>query len=533
MSDERVTLVRELSRSGVATVWEGWDNSLNRKVLVKSIHPQFARDADLRIRFEREARAVARLSHPNVVQIYDIQFGYDSLTLLLEFIEGETLGHLLKRRGVLPYDLALKITIEILSGLEQAHANGIIHRDLKPENILLSHAGAVKITDFGLASLRDLPAVTQDGMVVGTPSYMSPEQALGGETGPQTDLFTCGAMFFEMLTGQRLIQGESLGEAFQNVMKYRSPDLNVFQAAIPLKARKVLDELLERDPSQRLESAAVARNALLSESTEKLADALAIAAFMKGEERVSPIEYSYRRKRRRALWYGVGGTSVLFALLIFMFSELKWPDPKPQVVVPSRVDTTVVTNIDTAKTNPAVAPPPQKRDTIPIDRTVRTIDTTNSAPKRPQEIIRSGPAYVTLNSKPWARVFYNDSLLGTTPLMAPLQLPSGKGTLLFLNDQISMPISKQIDILAGDTTSININLQESVARVRVTSVKPWADVYVDGEMKFRTPSSQVLFLTLGNHKLELRHPDLPTYTKELNFKAGDPIYEVRIDLTKP
>ncbi len=219
--DSRLTLLRELSRSGIATVWEAYDPTLDRKVLLKSINPQYARESDLRVRFEREARAIARLSHPNVVQIYDLRASADDLSIILEFIEGATLGKLLKDHGSLPCEVAVTIAGEILSGLEHAHAAGIIHRDLKPDNVLVSVKGEVKITDFGLATLRDQPTVTQEGMVIGTPSYMAPEQAGGGEITVVTDVFAVGLILFEMLTGRRVHEGASLAETFQNVLRYR------------------------------------------------------------------------------------------------------------------------------------------------------------------------------------------------------------------------------------------------------------------------------------------------------------------------
>lgn len=536
MTDDRLKLVRELSRSGVATVWEAWDNSLDRKVLVKSIHPQFARDADLRIRFEREARAIARLSHPNVVQIYDIQSGDDSLSLLLEFVEGETLGSLLKRRGALPFGVSLRIAVEILSGLEQAHAGGIVHRDLKPDNILIAKTGAIKITDFGLASLRDLPGVTMEGMVVGTPSYMAPEQALGGETGPQTDLFTCGAMLFEMLTGTRLIAGESLGEAFQNVMKYKPPDLTPYVTLIPDLIRPLLAMLLERDPTRRPVSAAEVKIHLLTRASEPPVDIFAIADFVSGTERVQPATDIILKARRHSKLWALAGASLLLLLLLGLWATII--KDKPQVV-----DTPVDAHVDTSQTTvqtPVETTTVKSTDSVVVKDTSRT----ELKPKPPRDTIQTkptetitppvpaGPAYATLTSTPWAKVYYNDSLLGITPLMTPIMLPSGNGMLLFLNDEIKLPVSRQVNFAAGDTTEVAVNLQDYIARVKILSVRPWADVYIDGQLKFRTPSTQVVFLPLGKHTLELRHPDLPIYHKELLFSAKDPIYEVRVDLTE-
>ncbi|MBK6767381.1 MAG: protein kinase [bacterium] len=534
MSDDRLKLVREISRSGVATVWEGWDSSLDRKVLVKAIHPQYARDADLRIRFEREARAIARLSHPNVVQIYDIQSGADSLSLFLEFVEGETLGSLLKRRGALPVDISLRITIDVLSGLEQAHSGGIVHRDLKPDNILIASNGAIKITDFGLASLRDLPGVTMDGMVVGTPSYMAPEQALGSETSAQTDLFTCGAMLFEMLTGSRLIAGESLGEAFQNVIKYRPPDLKHFEKLIPESVLPVLEMLLERDPSRRPESAASVKHFLLTRTEFHPADIFALADFVSGTERVQPATDILLKARRHSKYWAIAGSVFLVILLIGLWSLVRDDKQtvvtKPTIPTPSDSSSTVpAIPLDTSTTKP---PTDTTGDTVSATRPRPTPRDTSTARTPLTPPIEVGPAYATFTSTPWARVFYNDSLLGTTPILQPVKLPSGRGTLLLLNDEIKLPVSRQLELKANDTTEIAVSLQDFVARLKIASVRPWADVYVDGVLKFRTPSTQVIYLPVGRHTLELRHPELPTYTKDLDFQPRDPIFEVRVDLTK-
>jgi len=538
MSDDRLQLVRELSRSGIATVWEGFDQQLGRKVLVKSIHPQFARDADLRIRFEREARAIARISHPNVVQIYDIRVGEESLSLILEFVEGETLGQLLKRRGVLPYPQAMKIATDILAGLAKAHEGDIIHRDLKPDNILVSREGVVKITDFGLASLRDLPAVTMEGAVIGTPSYMSPEQALGGEIGPQTDLFACGAMLFEMLTGNRLIPGESLGETFQNVMKYRSPDLSTYSRAIPDSCRRLLAELIERDPMDRPRAVLEARSKMQEAVSGQLPSNADLAQFMAGSETVAALpKPTSPHPRKMLIWYSAAGVLLVLTVIGLVFSPrpvkpVKKPDVKREdstiVAKPTPPDTISLRGRDSIPVSPG-----KPQDTSRTKPVLRPPDTSTVRIPTEKPVLKpTGPAYVTITSTPWARVFYNDSLLGTTPLTKPIPVNAGLGTLLFLNDQVKLPVSKQYDLAPGDTSAIVINLQDYVARLKISSVKPWADVYVDGDLKFRTPSSQVIYLPLGRHTVELRNPSFPIYTKELVFQAGDPLQEVRVDLSQ-
>ncbi|MCC6477457.1 serine/threonine protein kinase [bacterium] len=399
--DERLKLVREISRSGVATVWEGRDTELDRKVLVKSIHPQFVREGDLRARFEREARAIARLSHPNVVQIYDIRSDKESLSLILELIEGLSLGALLKNRGALPYPLALRILHDILAGLEHAHAAGIIHRDLKPDNILISNRGQTKITDFGLATLRDLPAVTQEGMVIGTPAYMAPEQALGGEIGPQTDLFSCGSMFFEMLTGRKLIAGDSLGEVFQNVVKYRPPELSAYQEWIPAEARSVLSEMLERDPSGR-PVLQVAKARVASILPKGLPTEGAVAEFVQvdtGKMAPAPIAPTPRSRTPIMIGLAILLSVILISTAVYV---TKRAPQKPVTQKPPVTDTTELRSPDTTKKTEPFVPP--------IRDTTRTkpsaLDTTRSKPQKSDTLraVPFGPSYVTFASSPWSRV---------------------------------------------------------------------------------------------------------------------------------
>jgi serine/threonine protein kinase len=527
--DDRLKLVREISRSGVATVWEGRDTELDRKVLVKSIHPQFVREGDLRARFEREARAIARLSHPNVVQIYDIRSDSESLALILEFIEGLSLGALLKQRGALPYPLALRILHDILVGLEHAHAAGIIHRDLKPDNILISHRGQTKITDFGLATLRDLPAVTQEGMVIGTPAYMAPEQALGGEIGPQTDLFSCGSIFFEMLTGRKLIAGESLGEVFQNVVKYRAPDLSAYPEWIPPASRELLDQLLERDPTARpaLQAAKVRVAGMLPQglpSEQQIADFIETDT---GKMAPAPIAPSPRSRTPIMIGLAVLLSVILISVAVYVTSRVpEIPVAQKPIVTDSIPERSPDT---TKKTEPVVTMPRDTTHARPV-----APETTRSRPQKPDTLraLPAGPSYATFASNPWSRVYLADSLLGQTPIASPIALPAGRASFVFLNPEINHPVTRSFDLEAQDTLRISVDLNNYLARVKILSVKPWADVYIDGVFQFKTPSSQVIYLPLGKHAVELRHPELDGFYKEVSFKEGDPVYEVRADLTK-
>ena len=213
-------IVAPIGAGGLGEVYEARDTRLDRSVAIKVLPSALAADPDGKLRFEREARAIAALSHPHICPLYDIghQNGVDYL--VMEFLEGETLQERLKR-GALPIPHALKIAIEMAEALDTAHRAGIVHRDLKPGNIMLTKAGA-KLLDFGLAKPWNQEAVagvglavthstplTGHGMIFGTLQYMAPEQLEGRDADSRSDLFAFGAVIYEMITGKRAFEGKT------------------------------------------------------------------------------------------------------------------------------------------------------------------------------------------------------------------------------------------------------------------------------------------------------------------------------------
>jgi serine/threonine-protein kinase len=202
--DGRYLLEERIARGGSADVWRARDEELDRPVAVKLLHPHLVPDERARLRLAAEGRLVASLSHPAIVQMYDVLVDGDTPALIMELIEGESLKVRLERDGALPPRAAAVIGAEVGEALAEAHRHGIIHRDVKPSNILLDTDGHAHLADFGIAhSLEpDAERLTQTGMVVGTPAYIAPEQLAGTEVGPRTDIFGLGSVLFEMLTGR-------------------------------------------------------------------------------------------------------------------------------------------------------------------------------------------------------------------------------------------------------------------------------------------------------------------------------------------
>ncbi len=257
-------IVSALGAGGMGAVYRARDTKLGRDVAIKILPDVFATDTDRLVRFEREARTLASLNHPNIAQIY----GVEDNALILELVDGEDLSDIVAR-SALPLGDALSIARQIALALEAAHDAGVIHRDLKPANIKVRRDGTVKVLDFGLAktisadessgvsggSALTSPATTGLGVILGTASYMSPEQARGRPVDRRSDLWAFGVVLFEMISGRHLFGGDTITDVIAAVVT-REPDWSALPATTPAPIRRLLRRCLEKDPARRLRDAA-------------------------------------------------------------------------------------------------------------------------------------------------------------------------------------------------------------------------------------------------------------------------------------
>ncbi len=262
-------IVSALGAGGMGEVYRARDARLGREVAVKVLPASFAADPERLRRFEQEARAVAALNHPNILAIFDIGQHGETQYLVSELLEGETLRDVL-RRGVLSHRKAVDYAVQIAHGLGAAHEKDIAHRDLKPDNIFITRDGHVKILDFGLAksvkaavpnsqtsmaTMTGAAPATDVGTVVGTAGYMSPEQVRGAQVDCRTDIFSFGAVLYEMLCGQRAFQRETTAETMTAILKEDPPELMESGRQIPLGLDRIVRHCLEKSPAQRFQSA--------------------------------------------------------------------------------------------------------------------------------------------------------------------------------------------------------------------------------------------------------------------------------------
>ncbi|WP_405937690.1 protein kinase [Streptomyces sp. NBC_00726] len=255
-----------LGEGGMASVYLAYDSALDRQVAIKTLHTELGREQSFRERFRREAQAVAKLQHTNIVSVFDT--GEDELGgalmpyIVMEYVEGQPLGSVLaadiRAQGAMPADKALKVTSDVLAALDTSHEMGLVHRDIKPGNVMVTKRGVVKVMDFGIARAMQsgVTSMTQTGMVVGTPQYLSPEQALGRGVDARSDLYSVGIMLFQLLTGRLPFDADSpLAIAYAHVQEEPVAPSTVNRSLTPAMDALVA-RALKKNPNERFPSAA-------------------------------------------------------------------------------------------------------------------------------------------------------------------------------------------------------------------------------------------------------------------------------------
>jgi eukaryotic-like serine/threonine-protein kinase len=351
-------ILSPLGAGGMGEVWRARDTKLNRDVALKFLPEMLARDPDRMARFHREAQVLASLNHPNIAAIYGFEESDGVRALVMELVEGQTLAEIVGARRAVPLPEALPMAKQIADALEYAHERGVIHRDLKPANVKITPEGTVKVLDFGLAKALDVDAsssssnvsnsptltaaATQAGIIIGTAAYMPPEQARGKTVDRRADIWSFGCVFYEMLAGKRLFEGETVSDTLAAVLK-TEPDWDALPADTPPRIRELIRRCLTKDPKQRLQAIGDARIAI-EESISGVGTIHESPLQIGGE--TPPLQSPLRRALP---WVALG---LLAGALISGLAVWKFTGSAPQ----SATRFTAITNFAGVQAQPALSP---------------------------------------------------------------------------------------------------------------------------------------------------------------------------------
>lgn len=506
----RYELETEIGAGASARVFRALDPELKRPVAIKLLHEHLQNRPQFVSRFRREAEAIAALEHPNILRIYDVApESADLLYLVTEWVDGGSVAEWLDAEGGrLPHEVSLCVVVQVLRGLETAHRVGIVHRDLKPENLVLSSTGEVKIADFGVARREQEVSLTATGGIVGSPAYMAPEQINGQHVDGRTDLFAVGVILYRLITGVLPFGEGNLVSVIQRISEGKHTPVRQVEPTLDPRVAKLIEACLAVDPDQRPASAGAAREALqqilhLRGITDP-AETIAAYRRMQATERkqwaygivnslVAEAKQLLAAERDAALAMALIDRALTLQPFHFEAYRLLQRSAKSDRQRRIRLLIAAVLGVSLLlvalhwwryaresqkQPHPQAARllPPHQLTALPPDIAYSPSMPTNSAPARS-----------TLSPQPApTKLVQPQAQRAALPRVSPLQVP---GTLRLVT-------------------------------------RPWADVYVDGELRGRTPKLHEFTLPPGRHAIQLRNPQTQVVEFQVEVTPGQQLHRI-------
>jgi len=504
----------------------GEQSNLQRRVLVKLLRPGLEGEEDRIKRFQKEARACARLKHPHIVDVHKLGEEQGYHYIILEYVDGLNLEELVEKNGPVDDSLLLQIADEILQALVYAHGSGVTHRDIKPANVLLGLDGRVKVTDFGLAKVEGDATVTHQDSMVGSPAYMSPEQITGDSPDGRADLFSLGCLLYELLTGKQAFEGDSFTACLHKILNEEPVQISEYRSDVSSELSAFIMKLMAKRAEERWASAEDALSALRALEIRSAKDtshqlkqiANEHQRVLKPTAKIAQQSVSQKTSRRWTAWTGsaaIAGLLLVGAILLqqsFAARDSSTPlpispadtsiilDEKPILAEEAKV-VNIPLEVDTA--------PPKEEKFSTTDAQTPNNAIVNDLPlEQPDTSLVTAVVPKTgklrLNIEPWATVFIDEEQIEERASELELDLAVGSHTVRLVHPNFP-PSVKFIDIEPGNMREFNWSFFNNMGYLEL-SVRPWADVYLNDKLYGTTPLNKPLMLPPGSYLLELRHP---------------------------
>lgn len=491
---EKFEILDVLKKDEHAAVYLANHIYLSKKIILKVLNTEKTTDQALTERFKREAKLLARLDHPNIIKVLDFGTSKEYFYISFEYIEGESLRNLLKNRS-LTSDEKRHFTIQLFKALHFAHSNGIIHRDIKPENIFIDKNLNLKLGDFGLALSAEDNFVTSPYSIVGTPSYMSPEQVAGAKLTYQSDLFSAGVVIYEIYTGRNPFLRDNVTLTLNEIMSFNENSIAEGLKDVPQDIKDIIIKLLKKKPTQRYSSAIEVLNDLNVQQEQ-------ITVSVEKEKRTSS-------KNKVVLYAGL-----LIMIIILVFVLNRFNIKKNLNPIENNNQKSEITSQKKAESN--ANKNKSGEEPVSSQQEVREIIPSQKEEIKPATIKYGG---LFVECYPWADVYVDGEKLETTPMNKPLTLTEGEHTIKLVHPDYPV-YTNVIKVNHAQVTNIKVSLESLMGFINCR-VNPWGNIYINGDYKGQTPLKQPIKVFPGFVRLTIKNPNYKDLDTSIYVKQGD------------
>ncbi|MGK9369357.1 serine/threonine-protein kinase [Melioribacter sp. Ez-97] len=501
---EKFEILEVLKKDDHAGVYLANHIYLSKKIILKVLNTAKISDPSLLERFKREAKLLARLDHPNIIKVLDFGTSKEFFYISFEYIEGKSLRNILQESD-LSKDEKRRLTIQLFKALNFAHANRIIHRDIKPENIFVDKNLNLKLGDFGLALSAEDNFVTSPYSIVGTPSYMSPEQVSGSQLTHKSDLFSAGVVIYELYTGKNPFLKENVTLTLNEIMSFNEEAVKKNLEELDEDIKEILTNLLKKKPAARFESAEEVLNKLNVKDEP-----------VEIEKQAKPV--LLKRK------YGIIAPLIALLVIIIAVTIIVKEEKKPELNKPGKEMASQLNN-SVKENNPTENGEPEQNQADGIsspekNTTNNTEEANNPAEEEPRQATAdAGEGGLFIECYPWADIYIDGEKIETTPLKKPLTLSAGEHTLKLVHPDYPI-YSDILKIESNKLTNLKISLESLLGFLDI-KVNPWGNVYVNGNYKGQTPFKDYIKVNPGFVRLKITNPNFNDIDTTVYLKQGD------------